>query len=129
MPGEPIVDNDFHKGFAMSMLLLFPVIFSCLLLAAHFLHAGLFPLILLALAMPPLLLVRRRWVARLVQIFLVLGALEWMRTMGELVQQRQENQLPWTRLAIILSTVALFTLASVATFGAPRLRLRYFAAA
>ena len=109
----------------MNALKLVPVIISGLLLSAHFLRAELFPLVVLSLAFPALLLLKRPWAARLVQIILVLGALEWIRTLLVLVGQRRTAEQPWTRLAIILGLVAVFTGCSALVFCWASLKKRY----
>lgn len=109
----------------MNALKLLPVILSGLLLGAHFLRAGLFPLVVLSLAFPALLLLKRHWAARIVQIILVLGALEWIRTLLILVDERRTAEQPWTRLAIILALVAIFTACSALVFCCRSLKKRY----
>jgi hypothetical protein len=109
----------------MYVLKLLPVILSGLLLGAHFLRAGLFALAVLSLVFPVLLLFRRGWVARLVQIILVLGALEWIRTLMVLVDERRIAGQAWTRLAIILGLVAVFTGCSALVFCCRSLKNRY----
>ena len=109
----------------MNVIRLLPVILSFLLLAAHFLRSGLIPFVALALLLTALLLVRRVWVARLVQMALVLGALEWLRTLLYLVALRQEAGQPWARLAIIIGIVAAFTGSSAFIFFCNSLKVRY----
>ena len=69
----------------MVALLLLPVVASLLVLAAHFLRSGNIALVVLVLVFMALLAVRRRWAARLVQVALLLGAVEWVRTAGIVV--------------------------------------------
>ncbi len=109
----------------MNFFKLIPVYISGLLLAAHFFRAGMQPLALLALFFPWLLLLRRAWVARLVQGLLLWGALEWVRTLLDLVAMRRAMGSPWLRLVVILGTVALFTGASAMLFLCRSLRERY----
>jgi len=109
----------------MSFVLLLPVLFSFLLLAAHFLHAGSMPLVALSLVVPLLLFIRRGWVVRVIQIALILGALEWLRTIARLIDLYEQAGRPWTRMSIILGSVLLFTVASAASFAAPPLVRRY----
>ena len=63
-----------------------------------------------------LLFLRRPWVARLVQVALVLGALEWARTIYQLVQMRVAHDAPFLRMAIILGAVATITAVSALLF-------------
>lgn len=112
-----------------TLLHLLPVILSCLALSAHFLRAGSVPAVIVCLGALLLLLVRKRWAARLTQVILLLGALEWVRTMLVLVAARRGLSEPWIRMAAILSAVALFTAASALVFETARLRERYSRAA
>jgi len=109
----------------MNLLRLFPVIFSFGLLAAHFSRANLFPLVLVSLLLPFLLFVRRAWVARGLQLLLILGAVEWIRAMLGYIAIRKEMGEDWTRLAIILVVVALLTACSGLVFRGKALRKRY----
>ena len=108
------------------VLRLIPVIVSAVLLAAHFSRAGSSALSLAALALPFLLLVREPWAARMVQLALILGGLEWLRAAWGYVRQRMEIGEPWGRLVVILGVVALFTWASALVFRSPRLRPIWF---
>ena len=110
----------------MTFIRLLPVILSSLLLGAHFFRAGLTFLAVLIVLFPALLLVKRAWVARLAQLVLVLGGIEWVRTLIIFVAARREMGQPWTRLAVILGTVALFTIGSGLLFSlSGALRKRY----
>ena len=108
------------------VLRLIPVILSAILLAAHFSRAGLPAISLLALGLPFLLLIRKPWTARTVQLALVLGGLEWLRAAWGYVRQRMAIGEPWTRLLAILGVVALLTWASALVFRSPRLRPIWF---
>ena len=109
----------------MNLVRLLPVILSLLVLAAHFLRAGLLPLTLILVVLALLLALRRPWVARLTQLVLLLGAFEWLRTAVYDILARQRLDMPWGRLAVILGTVVIITLASAFIFQAPALRQRY----
>ena len=109
----------------MNALRLLPVVLSALLLGAHFLRAGLIPIVVLVLLCPALLFFRRAWAARLVQIILVLGSLEWVRTLLLLVAERRAQGQTWARLAMILGLVALFTGCSALLFCCSSLKRRY----
>ena len=89
---------------------------SLLLLAAHFYRAGLLPGVIGALGLVVLLGLRRPWVLRLMQLVLVLGAAEWMRTLWVIAELRISLQQPVLRLAIILGFVAAFTLLAALLF-------------
>lgn len=109
----------------MNLLRLLPVILSFGLLAAHFSRANLFPLVLISLAIPILLLLKRAWVARGIQLLLLAGAAEWIRAMLAYIAIRKEIGEDWTRLAIILVTVALLTACSGLVFRGKALKKRY----
>ena len=109
----------------MNVLRLLPVIFSFLFLGAHFYRAGQTPVAVLCLAVLALLLLRKSWVPRLFQVLLVLGALEWLRTLYVFAAMRVAYEQPWGRLAVILGSVALFTALSGLVFRSRALKSRY----
>ncbi len=96
----------------MKILRLLPVIFSMLLLVAHFYRAGHLLLAGGALLSLGLLCIRQPQAIRLMQGLLVAGAVEWLFTAVRLVMDRQTQGLPWLRLALILGLVAFGTLLS-----------------
>jgi len=84
-----------------------PAILSALLLGAHLMRIGWLPLAVVVALLPLLLLTgRSRWVVAL-EVVLVLGALEWLRTLLVLVGHRQAAGLPYLRLTAILGGIAL----------------------
>jgi len=107
------------------MLRLIPVILSLVLLAAHFYRAGLLPVAVICLCLVPLLFVKKSWVPRFFQVLLLLGALEWLRALYSFAAMRIAWDQPWTRLALILGAVALFTALSGLVFRAGKLRTFY----
>ena len=109
----------------MNFLRLLPIILSMLLLGAHFFRAGLPVLTGLSVAVLFLLILRRSWVPRLFQVLLVLGAVEWLRTLYMFAAMRIAWGEPWTRLALILGTVALLTALSGLVFKNKNLNARY----
>jgi hypothetical protein len=98
------------------VLLYIPVVLSFLVLGAHFLRDANFIGVFVALVLVLLLFVRRPWAARLVQVALVIGALEWLRTMYELAQIRAMHGLPYGRMLVILGVVVAVTLCSALFF-------------
>ena len=109
----------------MNVLRLFPVIFSFLILSAHFSRAGSPLLTIMFLLLPLLLFIEKAWVARLIQILLVIGSIEWIRALITYVSQRQSIDEPYMRLVIILGAVALFTGLSALVFRKQALKERY----
>lgn len=109
----------------MALTLLALPTLACWLLAAHFYRAGLLPLAAAAALLPLLLLATRPWAARLMQVALALGAVEWLRTLAAFAAVRIGMGQPYLRLTAILVAVALFTAACALVFRHPRLRRRY----
>lgn len=112
-------------GRTMNILLLSPVAIAMLLLGAHFLRGGESVLVLLCMLAPFLLLVRRAWVARTLQVALVVGALEWGWTTAGLIRARLAMGEDWMRMALILGGVATFTAGASLLFYTRTLRERY----
>ena len=108
----------------MTFLYLLPVILCALVLGAHFFRAGQILPMIASLLLPFLLLVRRGWTARLVQVALLAGAVEWIRTLARLTALRRSSGEPWIRLTIILGGMALLTAASALVFETARLKRR-----
>jgi len=108
-----------------AVLQLIPVILSLLLSGAHFLRGEDLVLVGVCVVLIGVLLIRHPIAARIVQVALVLAAVEWVRTLFELVAMRAEHGMPWMRLAIILGVVACFTLVSAGVFHLKTLRARY----
>ena len=109
----------------MNFVRLLPVIFSALIMSAHFSRAYQDELAVVCLLLPFLLFIRKQWVARLFQALLVVGSLVWIKTTWTLVQIRQAQEVSWIRLLIILGIVALFTGLSALVFQTKALKKRY----
>lgn len=109
----------------MDFLRLLPVFISFILMAAHFVRAGQMPIAFVLLCLLALLALRKTWVPRVIQLTLLLGAVEWVRTLLNVAQVRVELGMPWMRMAIILGAVALFTAFSCLVFRSKALRKRY----
>ena len=109
----------------MNLVKLLPAILSLLLLGAHFYRAGLEILTAACAVLLFLLSLPRPWVARLAQAVLVIGALEWLRALYYFAAMRSAFGEPWTRLALILGAVAVFTALSALVFRSEGLRQRY----
>jgi hypothetical protein len=109
----------------MNVVRLIPVFVSVVLAAAHFLRVGNWALVLLSLAVPAALALRRPWAARLVQAALALMALEWVRTLLGIIAERQRQERSWTVAAVILLSVAAFTAGAALVFLLRPLKARY----
>ena len=101
------------------------IIFCSLLLAAHFGRAGLFALQYLSVLMPFLLFWKSKIAARIIQAFLFLGGLEWIRITVYYVKIRMNNGEEWLRLLIILGIVAILTIATSFVFRSKSMKERY----
>lgn len=109
----------------MNIVRLLPVIFSLLILSAHFSRGDLFVLSILCLLIPLILFIKHVWVARFIQILLIIGSIEWIRTLLYYVNQRQAIDEPYLRLIIIIGIIALLTGLSALVFKNQSLRERY----
>ncbi len=98
---------------------------ALLLLAAHFYRADRMVLAVLCAALTLLLVVPRPWAARTLQAALVLGAIEWLRTLASFAATRVAVGQPYLRLALILGAVAAFTLLAAWVFQHRTLRSRF----
>ena len=111
---------------AMKRVLVYvPVVLSLVILGAHFMRYGNSIGVVGALLLIALLIVRRPWVARLMQVVLILGALEWVRTLYELVQVRAAYGQPFGRMMVILGIVAIVTFCSALLFQSSELKRIY----
>ena len=109
---------------ALLALLALPVL-ALLLLAAHFVHAGLWPVAAACIAAIPLIWLRKAWAARLLQALLACGAIEWVLTATTIAQLRIAHQQPYMRMLLILGSVAAFTVLAALAFQHPALARRF----
>ena len=93
-----------------------------LVLAAHFFRADNQLGLWVSLLAIVLMFVRRPWAARALQVLLVLGSLEWLRSTVTLIQARSELGQPFLRLGLILGAVFLLTALSALVFQTKRLK-------
>lgn len=99
-----------------------PVATSLLLLAAHFFRSGSLVMTALPILLVGLLAVRRTRAAHLLQVVLVLGAVEWLRTLRSLSAMRAAQGESAERMAAILGAVAAFTALSALLLRTRRAR-------
>jgi hypothetical protein len=110
----------------MNFVRLIPVFLSLLLLGAHFLlHTGQVAIAVIPLLFLAPLMFRKSWVPWLTQLILLLGTIEWVRTLHVGVNQKLAVGTDWQRYALILGAVALFTLLSSQVFRSKGLRECY----
>ncbi|MDF1574051.1 MAG: hypothetical protein P1P86_02525 [Bacteroidales bacterium] len=117
--------NQNFRLHIMNFVRVLPVILAFGLLAAHFSRSNLFPLVFVSLFLPFLLLIKRAWVARSIQLLLLLGAAEWIRAMFGYIEIRRSLGEDWGRLAIILVTVAILTACAGLVFRGKALKKSY----
>lgn len=110
-------------------LRLAPAALALIVLGAHFYRAGSWLPVAIVVVLLALLPLRRPFVPWALQAALVVGALEWLRTLLALVDVRQAMGAPWARLAAILGLVALATLASALALRSRAARAHYAARA
>lgn len=109
----------------MNALKLSPVLLSALLLAAHFFRIEEHVIVVICVCFPFLLLFRKKWAARIIQLILCIGSLEWFRTIYIDIELRMQENESWLRLAIILGMVAVFTALSSLVFRFKTIRKIY----
>lgn len=107
------------------VLIYIPVVLSLVVLGAHFMRYGNSIGVAGSAVMIALLFVRQPWVARLVQVVLILGALEWARTLYDLVQVRSAMGEPLVRMVAILGAVVAITFCSALLFQSQALKSIY----
>lgn len=98
---------------------------SWLLLAAHFSRADLNLIAIICLLVPFILIIRKRWALKLLIILTVLGSLVWVHTTWQLINSRLDSGEDWNRMAIILFSVALYTLFSAIFLNSPVVRKKF----
>ncbi|BBB33642.1 4Fe-4S ferredoxin [Thermotomaculum hydrothermale] len=108
-----------------NFFVVFPVILSMVILAAHFSRHNIPNLTLFTLFFPLILFSKREWVKKVTLVFLILGFFEWIRTTYILTMVRIQIHQPFIRMIIILVTVAILTLISGLVFKTERLKKRY----
>ena len=109
----------------MKILFFVVVVLSLVVLGAHFLRYGNEIGVAVSLAPIALLFVRQPWAARVVQVVLALGAIEWATTLVGLVQMRLAQGMPATRMAIILGVVVIVTAGSALLFETQTMKRIY----
>ena len=98
---------------------------AAVLLAAHFYRAGQLMLAALSVGALVLLVVPRPWAARVLQLALLAGAVEWLRTVVVSALPRTALGRSCPRLALVLVAVVLFLAAFAAVFQQSAVRRRY----
>ena len=108
----------------MKKLILLAPVLSLLLLAAHFVRAQLWLPAVISVALIGLLALRAQWSVLALQCCLVLGSIEWLRTLLATATSRIAMGQPYARMALIIGGVAALTFASALALQLPMLRQR-----
>ncbi len=108
-----------------SRLIPLPSFLALALAAAHFWRAGWASLAAACVLAALLSWTRLAWVRQFLLLGLPLLAARWIWTTGQFVQIRQMLEQPWQRLAVILLSVALFTVLAALLLLGRKARRRY----
>jgi hypothetical protein len=95
------------------------------LLGAHFLRAGNLALVALCIAAPLLFFWRKRWSLIALQLMAYGAAANWVAVAVRMVHVREHFGRPWTAAALILGSVALYTLVAGLLLNSRSIRERY----
>jgi hypothetical protein len=109
-------------SFALALI---PVVLSSWLIGAHFLRFFAVELVALFLLLPLILLVRRSWAVRVMQVALLLGTFIWIRTAWNIAERRMAAGEPWGRMALILGAVGAVALLSALLLETSPFKRRY----
>lgn len=95
------------------------------MISAHFYRHYNYPLMILSIIVPFLLLIKKRWILITVQVFTLGGAGVWINTIIEIADERRNYGEPWIRMVVILGAVALFTLCSGLLLNLKKVKEKY----
>ena len=99
-----------QKEFVVNILRIVMTIIALLLAGAHFGRAGDTILKYLFVALPLLLLVRKKWSDMILAVSISITVPVWIHTTLGIIAVRKAAEIPWLRMAIILGGVAIFSL-------------------
>lgn len=103
-----------------------PLLLSSLITSAHFYRHYNYPLMIVSILVPLLLLIKKRWVLIVIQLFALAGAGVWIYTIVIIADERMRSGEPWIRMAVILGGVALFTLLSGLLLNLKKVKENYY---
>jgi len=98
---------------------------AAILIAAHFLRTSAIISMLICLAAPFILLIKKRWSLLTVQGLTVVAAIVWVFTLNGIIQQRVFEGRSWTASGIILGVVAGYTLLTGWLLNSPLVKEKY----
>lgn len=94
----------------MNTLRIVMTVIALLLAGAHYGRAGDTILKYLFLALPLLLLVRKKWSDTILTVTIFITVPVWIQTALRIVAVRKAAEAPWQKSAVIIGGVALFAL-------------------
>lgn len=115
----------FIKYNRRMILRIIPLILATFMVSAHFFRHYNYPLMIISLLVPFLLLIKKRWVLIVIQFFALAGAGVWINTIVVLAKTRMHYGESWKRMAIILGIVALFTAGSGLLLNLKKVKEKY----
>ena len=98
---------------------------AAVLIAAHFLRIAAYIPMLICLAAPFLLFVKKRWSVLVIQALTVVAAVIWLLTLYGIIQQRIFEGRSWIASGIILGAAAGYTLLSGWLLNSPVVKEQY----
>ena len=101
-----------RSEMSMNSLRKIPALLSAILLAAHFFRQGEVLVSVGCIVSPLLLAVRKAWAVRALQVLLLAGFFVWVNSGLTMYGERLARGIPWLRMMLIMSGVALFSLMS-----------------
>ena len=106
---------------------LVPIYIVVVLIIAHYLRIGNYGAMACWAIMPFMLVLRRKWTTRLVQLSLIIGSAIWIEAMYSIIQIRLAYDQPWVRLFFILGTISAITAGSAFLLQTKSMREKIFA--
>lgn len=98
---------------------------SAILIAAHFLRTSSLVPMLICLAAPFLLYIKKRWSVLVIQALTVIAAAVWLLTLYAIIQERIIEGREWIGPVIILGVVAGYTLLTGWLLNSPVVKEQY----
>jgi hypothetical protein len=98
---------------------------AAILLAAHYLRTFTLIPMLICLAVPFMLFIKKRRSLLIVQAQTAVGALIWLLTLNGIIQERVQEGVSWTASAIILGVVAGYTILTGWLLNSPVVKEKY----
>ncbi len=100
-------------------------VLAYVLFAAHLSRHDLDPLAIVALLMPLLLFIKRRWVIVLLETVLYIATVSWIIPAVGVVKERIAEGVPYLRYVLIIGAVTVYTFITALMLRSPKIRDRY----